>query len=170
MRQCPCGEQFPSYIRINGKRHSLRGRFKCLKCMPFGSSPYSHDGLGEEHKKLRLAAKQRRHYARTKVLGVKSRAERIRKERKALAVKLLGGGCSHCGYSTCMRNLVFHHLKDKEFDLTNTSFQYSWTRIIPEIAKCSLICHNCHGEVHEGLWIIDQPCSVEPLLYLIQPV
>ena len=55
-----------------------------------------------------------------------------------------------CGYDGCARNLVFHHLHSKRFDLSARSFQLSWKRLMPELKKCIMVCHNCHGEIHAG--------------------
>jgi hypothetical protein len=68
-------------------------------------------------------------------------------------VMLLGGGCQNCGYDICDRNLVFHHLdpNTKEIWVSSRAFQYSTGLVLPELIKCVLLCHNCHGEVHEGL-------------------
>jgi len=40
------------------------------------------------------------------------------------------GGCCACGYSRCIVNLVFH---------------------MAEMAKCVLVCANCHGEIEAGV-------------------
>jgi hypothetical protein len=83
-------------------------------------------------------------------------------ERKLILVKMLGGKCSRCSYSLNLAALVFHHLSGKEFKLDVRSL--SNRRIDPilkEVAKCRLLCHNCHAEVHN-------PClelaklSIEP--------
>jgi predicted HNH restriction endonuclease len=79
------------------------------------------------------------------------RANRTRKARKAEAVAKFGGACQACGYLRCMRNLAFHHLGKKSFPLSERAFQFSWERLLPELSKCVLLCHNCHGEVHDGL-------------------
>lgn len=62
---------------------------------------------------------------------------------------MLGGKCSHCGYAANLAALTFHHLGGKEFKLDVRSL--SNRRIDPilaEVAKCRLLCHNCHAEVH----------------------
>ena len=62
---------------------------------------------------------------------------------------MLGGKCSHCHYSKNLSALAFHHLGKKEFKLDVRSL--SNRKIEPirkEIAKCKLLCHNCHAEVH----------------------
>lgn len=71
------------------------------------------------------------------------------KDRKILAVNLLGGKCCKCGYNKNYAALDFHHVdpKEKEFDWTKLR-QLSWKDIIAELKKCVCICSNCHAEVH----------------------
>jgi len=69
---------------------------------------------------------------------------------KEQAVAFMGGKCQICGYNRCMRNLAFHHINgtDKSFQIIGA---WSWRKIEEELKKCILVCHNCHGEIHEGL-------------------
>lgn len=62
---------------------------------------------------------------------------------------MLGGKCSECGYSANLAALVFHHLGGKEFKLDVRSLSNrKLTPILAEVAKCRLLCHNCHAELH----------------------
>jgi hypothetical protein len=70
-------------------------------------------------------------------------------ERKLYFIKKLGGKCLHCGYSVNIAALVFHHLGDKEFQLDVRALSNRKIGpILKEVAKCKLLCHNCHAEVH----------------------
>lgn len=52
--------------------------------------------------------------------------------------------CSDCG-NTDYRVLDFDHLKDKEFNISDgIKWGYSLERIKAEIAKCEVVCSNCH--------------------------
>lgn len=82
--------------------------------------------------------------------------------RKLHFVKLLGGKCSNCGYSKNLAGLAFHHLGGKEFKLDVRSL--SNRNIIPikkEIAKCKILCHNCHAELHNPTLDLAK-LSIEP--------
>ncbi len=69
--------------------------------------------------------------------------------RKLNFVRKLGGKCSNCGYSTNIAALAFHHLGGKEFQLDMRSLSNRQLEpILKEVAKCTLLCHNCHAEVH----------------------
>lgn len=60
-----------------------------------------------------------------------------------------GGKCTVCGYDKCMDALQFHHLdpSQKEFALSSMR-QGNLDKIRKEMAKCILVCANCHYEIH----------------------
>jgi hypothetical protein len=37
----------------------------------------------------------------------------------------------------------------------------SWNALVEEARKCILLCRNCHGEFHAGIWFIDEIMPVE---------
>jgi hypothetical protein len=95
--------------------------------------------------------------AKSKIYGKENRKENrerlktIRKKRAAWFAKLKCGlRCKDCGEShpAC---LDFHHRNPKE-KLGNISFivtsAWSEQRILKEIAKCDILCVNCHRKLH----------------------
>ena len=74
---------------------------------------------------------------------------RNRRKWKQRAVELLGGKCVVCGYNKCVRALHFHHLRDKEFSISDSGCTRSWKRVEAELQKCILLCSNCHAEQHQ---------------------
>lgn len=78
-----------------------------------------------------------------------------RRRTKAKAVALMGGKCVRCGYDRCLRALQFHH-KDKSQKspyvgrASLISAGWSWERIKRELAKCELLCSNCHAEEEDA--------------------
>mgnify|MGYP003647991529 FL=1 len=65
----------------------------------------------------------------------------------------LGGGCQECGYNGCPRSLVFHHVNParKLFQLGKIRRKirdYGLAAVKKEVAKCQLLCQNCHNELH----------------------
>lgn len=69
---------------------------------------------------------------------------------KKKAIELLGGKCSKCGFKTdCIDVYDFHHRDQatKQYDVGKI-LAYKWSRIEKEIAKCDLLCGNCHREIH----------------------
>lgn len=65
------------------------------------------------------------------------------------ALGLYGRKCSNCGYDKNMSVLQFHHLKDKKYHITSL-FRNKEPKvlILEELAKCVLLCANCHMEIH----------------------
>ena len=117
--------------------------------MPFGQSRYRKKTIAEI--RTANAEKARRYYHKKKAeLGIDP-IRLYREERKKEIVNLLGGKCQICGYNRTMRNLAFHHLLDKKFPISSRSFQFAMKMILEEVRKCILVCHNCHGEIHDKL-------------------
>ena len=76
-------------------------------------------------------------------------ASRRRLALKERAIAHMGGKCRICGYARCPAALDFHHIEDtdKEFSISS---KMSWVKIKPELAKCVMVCANCHREIHAG--------------------
>lgn len=71
------------------------------------------------------------------------------KRRKAELIALKGGKCSVCGYSRNTAALCFHHLRDKKFGIDSRHISNTtWEKLLAELEKCILVCHNCHAEIH----------------------
>lgn len=69
-------------------------------------------------------------------------------------VEAFGGKCGICGYNKCNASLALHHINpsDKEFSFSKVRANpKSWDKIVIELRKCVMICHNCHSEVHDGI-------------------
>lgn len=70
-------------------------------------------------------------------------------QRKLHFVEKLGGKCSACGYAKNIAALAFHHVNGKDFALDVRAFSNRKIEpILDEVAKCVLLCHNCHAETH----------------------
>lgn len=81
-----------------------------------------------------------------KVAWQKRRREQIRKWWKELKATM---SCERCGEATpdCLH---FHHRDPKEKDLELSTAVYAWSkqRILAEVAKCDVLCANCHLKLH----------------------
>lgn len=83
--------------------------------------------------------------------------------RKLLFIRQKGGSCEMCGYSNNTAALCFHHLdpNQKLIKLDLRSFSNNSMEILStEVSKCSLLCHNCHMELHhpEHNNALESPC------------
>ena len=79
------------------------------------------------------------------------RVGRRKRNRKA-AIIFSGGKCTMCGYNKCEAALEFHHKNDgtdKNFTVSS-GYSKSWEELKKELAKCILVCSNCHKELHNG--------------------
>lgn len=56
-------------------------------------------------------------------------------------------GCADCGYREHPAALEFDHRpgEEKSFNIGEKMGCYSLTRIMEEIAKCEVVCANCHA-------------------------
>lgn len=72
-------------------------------------------------------------------------------ERKLILIKMFGGGCGSCGYKKNLAALHFHHIeadqKEHKLDMRQLSNR-TWQAVLDEVAKCILLCANCHMEEH----------------------
>lgn len=95
-----------------------------------------------------------------------------RKEKVAYLRSVKTGGCVICGYKKCLDSLVFHHInpnnkyKRKNYikrDASNLTSR-SWRKLLTEIDKCTIVCANCHAEIHAGLhpeYLVDIPIDID---------
>ena len=77
-----------------------------------------------------------------------------RNRTKQRIVQAFGNKCGICGYNTCNDAMDLHHIdpNKKEFSFGKIRANpISWTKIVPELRKCILVCANCHREIHAGL-------------------
>jgi hypothetical protein len=149
MKYCNCGNQIPRRIKVDGKDRNLTNRTKCLKCLPFGERV--HAKLTPDQARSKSALKMKNWLRKQREeLGIDV-IKAIRQKRKTDLVNAIGGGCQLCGYDKVLKSLAFHHTRDKLFTLDERRFQYSMKKVLDEVLKCVLVCHNCHGEIHAGI-------------------
>lgn len=128
----------------------------CTKCKEekwlseFTSDKSKSDGRYHECKVCKRS-KQRSSWAEKysdKYRAVK--AER-RADRKQLIIEAKSAGCSFCSEAETVC-LDFHHVDDTQKDYgVSAMLTFSRERILEEIAKCVVLCANCHRKVHAGI-------------------
>jgi len=159
MRVCElCPKTIPNWIKLDGKIRNLGNRKYCLKCSPFGAHNTGNPAARYVTGSKRTCSQCERHYLYNKNKGhswkrcnscvVNSRRGDVKKR----ALELMGGQCLLCGYKRCSRALGFHHTDPKKKDFGfGPNRTRAWKSLVRELAKCVLLCANCHHEVHEGL-------------------
>jgi hypothetical protein len=103
-----------------------------------------------------------------------SNQKRRGQERKLGLIAAKGGRCHRCGYNRCLRALTFHHrdpaLKCFPLDARSCAGRPLW-ELQQEVAKCDLLCANCHAEVEDEILIsIAADLSKAPSPMLESPV
>lgn len=86
---------------------------------------------------------------KTKKVNNSKAVTKHRQSMKAFLVEYKGGHCELCGYNKSLAALTFHHLNPEEKEFTIGGKNYSKEKMVKEVDKCILVCHNCHCEIHE---------------------
>jgi hypothetical protein len=132
----------------------------CKKCTNGGR--WKHGRFKDEVHKKRTYEINKASYQRNKDKYALQTGRRNAKY-KVAALEAYGTlVCSICGFDAHPAALEFHH-RDPGTKLFNVSTaiccpeKYPWDVILDEIAKCDVICSNCHRTQHcsrsyEGIW------------------
>jgi hypothetical protein len=85
------------------------------------------------------------------------RSDKVSRDRRNLKVRLVteaGGQCVYCKYSRSYWSMHFHHRdpSEKERDIGHLIRDRKYAAAKTEVAKCDLVCANCHGELEEAKW------------------
>jgi ribosomal protein L44E len=81
-----------------------------------------------------------------------------RRRTKERAVAFMGGSCFGCGRQGPPVIFDFHHRdpREKAFGIGQDGIPRRWESVLTELAKCVMLCANCHREVHAGVRRIDE--------------
>lgn len=157
-----CGIEFKTYAKINGVPKNLGHRKFCLGCSPFGqhnTRSRIQETPGEcvtcgrplRRNQTKYCCK-RCSYKQSSNVYQNYEAQKARAlSRKRMFVLRLGGKCSRCGYNKNLAALEFHHIDPREKDLKLDSRRmgnHAIEILEVEVAKCVLLCANCHREEH----------------------
>jgi hypothetical protein len=76
---------------------------------------------------------------------------------KQRTVTQMGGKCKRCGYNESLASLCFHHI-DPSTKLYQISECFSRREEVlqTELAKCVMLCQNCHHALHNSDWSISE--------------
>jgi len=132
-KQCSTCKQWKPLEEFNRRSTSKDGRqWSCRDC----NKAYHYKNF-------------ERHMAQ---IRARKRREIIANQRRLLAY-FLEHPCTDCGEADPVV-LEFDHLRDKTANI-NSLISGSWRRIMAEIAKCEVVCANCHRRrtyERQGAW------------------
>lgn len=126
----------------------------CISCNieksleDFGKLKRNKDGLQSKCKDCKREYDNLFHNNRSEEQKIKKyigQRKRVKEAAEFLSNYLDDKCCKHCGDSRKVV-LEFHHLKDKNFNLSEYSGR-SIETIKKEIEKCDILCANCHRVV-----------------------
>lgn len=162
MKTCKkCGNKFPSWEWVDGKKRVYSSRKFCFECSPYGV--HNTRDLTAETKKNKSNVYKRLCKTCGKEYNAQNRKDAqcyscyFKRREKQITKKvqgLVGTSCWLCGCNRYWGNLNFHHINpdNKLFGLTTRELVgHRWEKVTAEIGKCVLLCCRCHGEVHGGL-------------------
>jgi transposase-like protein len=115
-----------------------RGREVVRSCRKHGFAVFVISARGDRYRCKRCRAEQ-----------VSARRRRV----KEILIREAGGCCRVCGYCRYAGALQFHHLEPdrKALELSAQGVARSLEKARAEVAKCILLCANCHAEVEAGV-------------------
>lgn len=87
------------------------------------------------------------HYARNKSDYVKKAVARRKKMRAIVQQMKVGRPCMDCGGKFHHAAMEYDHRPGeiKCFNISIGAADASWEKVLTEIAKCDLVCANCHA-------------------------
>lgn len=117
----------------------------------FNKKVRNKDGL-QTHCRSCCKANNKEHYENNKAQYSERNLKRITEIRKDFQILKANLKCSRCGENH-PATLDFHHQDptEKESSVANLVTRgYSKERVEQEIAKCVILCANCHRKEHYG--------------------
>lgn len=122
---------------------------RCGEVKPLQAFAWHRKSLGQRQHHCRecMCAYGREHYRanREKYIAAEARRKRARlEERMGYLVDYLGSHpCVDCGEADPLV-LEFDHLGGKRFAISQGFSGRNWQSVLEEIAKCDVVCANCH--------------------------
>lgn len=130
-----------TYADKNSPKHNYKACSVCQKEIPFdrkGPGIQTCSKQCSKNRKQELASITR-----------KNKVDELRHVKELV-------GCACCGYSRYGGSLDFHHVNPSEKDVKEMNYGGS-RKFKEEVAKCVLVCKNCHRELHHLMKIdLDQ--------------
>jgi hypothetical protein len=138
-----------TYVRGQGISPASEDAVRCGKAKPPTEFNWRYKARGRRDNLCRpcRSAYHREHYEANRQRYIDQAAaqkKRLRHERTAYLIAYFETHpCVDCGERDPVV-LEFDHLRDKLFDVTQGLDFRSWQSILDEMAKCEVVCANCH--------------------------
>lgn len=85
----------------------------------------------------------RQHYLDNKQKYI-DRVAKYNKKQKDKVRELKNVPCMDCNTVYPYYVMDFDHREDKKFNISQSMDRYGWAKILEEVAKCDVVCSNCH--------------------------
>lgn len=152
-------------ISLRNKGHSVKQIADDLKiskstvskwCSTILNNEQLKEGKIAEVKTRRRIDAQSRKTKRNNITQNRScvSTKELKDSRKKFLLSLFEAKCQICGYDKCEAALDFHHIDhvQKLFAISGSNLhKRQMESLLHEVAKCTLLCANCHREVHFGV-------------------
>lgn len=127
--QCNNEKPLSEFYKLNEQKHPGKYRSYCKEC--------------SKHNYKHLHYQANKKYYKTKV---KERLKDIQEWFREYKKNLI---CCMCGDSTPWHLSFHHHNNDKEDTVSSLVCGGAGKdKILDEINKCVVVCHNCHSDIH----------------------
>lgn len=139
LKQCPCGDCYNSFPSpVMEFDHVLPGKRMALA----GMGNFKREAVAAEVALCEVVCCNC-HRVRTKKRRKLSTNQRLLSFR-AKVDALKAAPCSDCNACFDPVAMDFDHVRGEKFNGIAALWSYSWDFVLQEIAKCDLVCANCH--------------------------
>jgi hypothetical protein len=72
--------------------------------------------------------------------------KKLRQSRRQFVIDSKSKPCADCGITYPYYVMDFDHRENKKFEIGSNAYSTSFAALEAEIAKCDVVCSNCHRE------------------------
>jgi len=93
----------------------------------------------------RRAVSSKKHYLKNKIVYIAS-AKQTKEKMRAYVRRKKDRPCTDCGKRYPYYVMQFDHVRDKQYNIATLVNYNNRVKIDTELAKCEVVCANCHME------------------------
>jgi len=119
---------------------------QCLEVKPLEEFHFKDKTRGYRRDRCKLCWKiyHKAHYQANKEYYFRKKRELSKKTYTDIILPAKAVPCTDCGQSYPPYVMDFDHMRDKEFNIAVDFARFSKKKLMEEIAKCEVVCSNCH--------------------------